>query len=361
MIVDLVRNDLGRVARYGTVTAGEPRIDEHPGLFHMVSRVEAEVQASDEALVRAAFPPGSVTGAPKVQAMKVIAALEATGREVYTGAIGYLSPLAGLELNVAIRTLEVKQGHAWLGAGGGIVADSDPDQELAEALTKARPVLSSLGARTPEPASWRRSHLPPLLEVERPDPKLGLLETMLAIDGHIPLLDAHLRRLGDDSARAALEAAAASAGEGKWRLRLVGGRVEVAAAQRRGPVTLRPVLVPGGLGDRKWADRRFPPDILIVDADGEVLEAGWANVFIVEGGRHVTPPADGRLLPGVTRARLLDSAVEEPITLDRYAQADAVYLTSAVALITPIRGAASAPSASAVLPAGPGSSPARGR
>ena len=122
---------------------------------------------------------------------------------------------------------------------------------------------------------------------------------------------------------------------------------------------LRPALIPGGLGDRKWADRRFPQDILVVDADGEVLEAGWANVFIVEDGRHITPPADGRLLPGVIRARL--KADEEPITLERYEAADAVYLTSAVSLITPVRGAAFAPSPSAVLPAGLGSSPARGR
>jgi para-aminobenzoate synthetase/4-amino-4-deoxychorismate lyase len=357
MIVDLVRNDLGRVARYGTVTASEPRITEHPGLFHMVSRVSADVDGDDEALVRAAFPPGSVTGAPKIAAMQTIAALEATGREVYTGAIGYLSPLAGLELNVAIRTLEVHDGHAWLGAGGGIVADSDPDDELAEALTKARPVLDSLGARTPEPTAWRRQRLPPLLEIERP--RGGVLETMLAIDGRIPLLDAHLQRLGDDSARAELVAAASRAGEGRWRVRLVEGRVEVEPVTERGPVTLRPVLIPGGLGDRKWADRRVPADALIVDADGHVLEGAWANVFIVENGVHITPPADGRILPGITRARI--GAREEPITLERYEQADAVYLTSAISLITPVLNPACAPSLSAEPTSGPGSSPAPGR
>jgi para-aminobenzoate synthetase/4-amino-4-deoxychorismate lyase len=358
MIVDLVRNDLGRVADYGTVTVHEPRIEEHPGLFHMVSDVEAETHASDEDLVRAAFPPGSVTGAPKVQAMKVIAALEATGREVYTGAIGYLSPHQGLELNVAIRTLEVRGEKAWLGVGGGIVAQSEPEQELQEALTKARPVLSALNAKTPDPTVWRRRRLPPLLAIDRPDPRKGVMETMLAIDGHIPLLDDHLQRLGDDSARAELEEAARTAGAGRWRIRLLGDVVEVAPAKGREPV-LRPALIPGGLGDRKWADRRFPSDVLIVDADGEVLEAGWANVFIVEDGRHITPPLDGRLLPGVVRARV--DADEEPITLERYEAADAVYLTSAVSLITPVRGAAFAPSASAVLPAGLGSSPARGR
>jgi anthranilate/para-aminobenzoate synthase component I len=364
MIVDLVRNDLGRVARYGSVVAHPPHIDRHPGLFHMVSRVEAETDASDRDVVRAAFPPGSVTGAPKVQAMKVIAALEATGREVYTGAIGYLSPVAGLELNVAIRTLEVSEGRAWIGVGGGIVADSDPEAELREALDKARPVLGALGARTPVPSPPRRRRLPPLLEIPRPDPRLGLLETMLAVDGDVPLLDAHLERLGDDTHRDEVLEAAAAAGPGRHRVRLLAGRVEVAPA---GPPRAAPrlvgALVPGGLGDRKWADRRVPRDALIVDADGAVLEGAWANVFIVEDGRHVTPPADGRLLPGITRSRViaLTGAAEEEIDLDRLDRADAVYLTSSIALVTPVTGAAFAPSLSAAPTSDRDWSPAPGR
>ena len=87
---------------------------------------ELRAEATDADLLRATFPPGSVTGAPKVQAMKVIAALEATRREAYTGAIGYASPIAGLELSVAIRTFEVAGDRIWIGAGGGVVADSRP-------------------------------------------------------------------------------------------------------------------------------------------------------------------------------------------------------------------------------------------
>ena len=129
MIVDLMRNDLGRVCTYGSVIAPpEPTAEPHPGLWHLVSRVHGELrpEVGNGDLLRATFPPGSVTGAPKVQALKVIAALEPAGREVYTGAIGFASPVAGLELNVAIRTLECGDGRLWLGAGGGIVADSDP-------------------------------------------------------------------------------------------------------------------------------------------------------------------------------------------------------------------------------------------
>jgi para-aminobenzoate synthetase/4-amino-4-deoxychorismate lyase len=149
MIVDLMRNDLGRVCTYGSVIAPpEPTAEPHPGLWHLVSRVHGELrpEVGNRDLLRATFPPGSVTGAPKVQALKVIAALEPVGREVYTGAIGFASPVSGLELNVAIRTLECGDGRLWLGAGGGIVADSDPRSELEEALSKARPIAAAIGS-----------------------------------------------------------------------------------------------------------------------------------------------------------------------------------------------------------------------
>jgi para-aminobenzoate synthetase/4-amino-4-deoxychorismate lyase len=149
MIVDLMRNDLGRVCEYGSVAAPRrPTAEAHPGLWHLVSHVEGRLRAgvADGDVLRATFPPGSVTGAPKVQSLRVIAALERAGREVYTGAIGFASPIAGLELSVAIRTLEMSGGHLWLGAGGGIVADSDPRRELEEALTKARPIAAAVGS-----------------------------------------------------------------------------------------------------------------------------------------------------------------------------------------------------------------------
>ncbi|MGI8714042.1 MAG: chorismate-binding protein [Solirubrobacteraceae bacterium] len=148
MIVDLMRNDLGRVARYGSVRAPRwPTAEALPGLWHLVSHVRAQLRdgVGNADVLRATFPPGSVTGAPKVRALRVIAESELTGREVYTGAIGYASPVAGLELSVAIRTLELRDRHLWLGAGGGIVADSDPARELEEALLKARPIAAAIG------------------------------------------------------------------------------------------------------------------------------------------------------------------------------------------------------------------------
>jgi para-aminobenzoate synthetase/4-amino-4-deoxychorismate lyase len=144
-----MRNDLGRVCEYGTIVAPRrPTAEPHPGLWHLVSHVHGRLRpaVSDGDVLRATFPPGSVTGAPKVQSLRVIADLEPAGREVYTGAIGFASPVAGLELNVAIRTLELAAGRVWLGAGGGIVADSEPRRELEEALAKARPIAAAVGA-----------------------------------------------------------------------------------------------------------------------------------------------------------------------------------------------------------------------
>jgi para-aminobenzoate synthetase / 4-amino-4-deoxychorismate lyase len=149
MIVDLMRNDLGRVCAYGSVIAPRlPTAEAHPGLWHLVSCVRGRLwpDVGNGDLLRATFPPGSVTGAPKVQALRVIGESELTGREVYTGAIGYASPVAGLELSVVIRTLELRHGRLWLGAGGGIVADSDPRRELEEALVKARPIAAAIGS-----------------------------------------------------------------------------------------------------------------------------------------------------------------------------------------------------------------------
>jgi para-aminobenzoate synthetase/4-amino-4-deoxychorismate lyase len=351
MIVDLMRNDLGRVAAYGSVAADpEPAVEPHPGLWHLVSRVRARLRddVGDRELLRATFPPGSVTGAPKVQALKVISELEGTGREVYTGAVGMLSPVAGVELNVAIRTLEVRGEHAWLGAGGGIVADSGPEAELREALVKARPIAEALGASVADLPRVAVVAAPVLPRVRRPDPSLGLVETVLLEDGVPVDLDAHMARLAA-SARAVygLDLGSDLAFErlpGRCRVRITVRAdgthrvdVEPAPAGAPDPVALVPHTLTGGLGAHKWADRPAPPDALLVDLDGTVLEGAFANVWAIEGETLVTPPADGRLLPGTVRARLLERAecVEAPLTLERLRDADGLVLTSSIRLATP--------------------------
>ena len=366
MIVDLMRNDLGRVCEYGSIEVAalnEPR--PAPGVWHLVSTVRGTLrpEAGDSALLRAGFPPGSVTGAPKIQAMRVIAELEAGGREAYTGAIGYASPVAGLELNVAIRTLEMRGERIWMGAGGGIVADSVADAELEECFVKARPVIAAAGARLiEEPRISRIVPVPALAGgADRPDPSVGVFETIL-VRGGVPIdLRAHLARL-DRSTRSlygielpadlATRVIAAASAAPLQRLRVVatadGVEVEsqaLDAEPRLDPVALAPAVLPGGLGAHKWRDRRLLDELaerveavpLIVDLDGDVLEAGYASVFIVEGTHLVTPPLDGRQLPGTVRARVLalHPAREERLTLDRIAAADEVLLASSIRGVHP--------------------------
>ncbi|MCV7381984.1 aminodeoxychorismate synthase, component I [Mycobacterium alsense] len=147
MIVDLVRNDLGRVALVGTVTVPELLVVRRaPGVWHLVSTVSARVptELPMSALLDATFPPASVTGTPKHRARQLISQWEYGRRGIYCGTVGLASPIAGCELNVAIRTVEFgPDGRAVLGVGGGITADSDPDAEWEECLHKAAPIVGT--------------------------------------------------------------------------------------------------------------------------------------------------------------------------------------------------------------------------
>jgi len=147
MIVDLVRNDLGRVAVTGSVTVAELlAVRPAPGVWHLVSTVSARVpvEIPMAALLDATFPPASVTGTPKARARELLAGWEQRRRGVFCGTVGFASPLAGCELNVAIRTVEFDaDGSAILGVGGGITADSDPDLEWDECLHKAAPIVGA--------------------------------------------------------------------------------------------------------------------------------------------------------------------------------------------------------------------------
>ncbi len=391
MIVDLVRNDLGRVCVPGSIAVdslAQPRA--HTGVWHLVSEVSGTLPAGlgDAALVRAAFPPGSVTGAPKVAALNVIAELESTPRDVYTGAIGFASPVSGLELNVAIRTFEFAGERAWLGVGGGIVADSDPAAEADECLTKALPLLDAIQARLgdrADPAVATGARQPSRLgpkPISRPDPAAGVFETLLVADGRPVALARHLARLQDsvcqlygkelpEGLAEELTDRALHVDRARMRVSARPGRsgicaeVELTPApDRRSPVRLHPVTVPGGLGAHKWIDRRLLDALrdgaggepLLCDLDGYVLESARANVFALDtGGRLLTPPADGRILPGVTRARVLELAkrlqietVVRAVRLSEIARAEELFVTGSLGGIEPAHLAGSAPEPGAV-------------
>jgi para-aminobenzoate synthetase/4-amino-4-deoxychorismate lyase len=375
MIVDLVRNDLGRVCLPGSISVDTlQQARAHVGVWHLVSEVSGTLrpEVGDSGLVRAAFPPGSVSGAPKVAAMNVIAELESTRRGVYTGAIGFASPVAGLELSVAIRTFEAREDRIWLGVGGGVVADSDPLGEAAECAVKAGPLLAAIGARAA--VSDETSLTPPRpgrlgpKPVPRPDPRAGVFETMLIADGRPLALEAHLARLAHSvnvlygrALGACLGDELLEAARGLDRARL---RVDIVPrvgdlhtqitvtelAPRRVPVRLRPTSLPGGLGPHKWIDRRLLDALgdrdaqpLLCDLDGFVLESARASVFMVDSRSTVlTPPHDGRILPGITATRVLGLARKlgfearaEPISLGALATASELFVTGALGGVEP--------------------------
>lgn len=147
MIVDLVRNDIGRVARFGTVHVPELMIIEgYATVLQMVSTIRGTLEPGVDAvaLIKACFPGGSVTGAPKIEVMKIIDRLEPVKRGVYSGSLGYIDFSGALDLNIAIRTLVIKDGRAHFGVGGAIVADSEPRAEYEETLTKAQALIEAL-------------------------------------------------------------------------------------------------------------------------------------------------------------------------------------------------------------------------
>ncbi|MBI2869922.1 MAG: aminodeoxychorismate synthase, component I [Chloroflexi bacterium] len=149
MIVDLERNDLGRVCRYGSVRVTElAALETYPTVFHLTSTVQGRLAPGKDRidLLKASFPGGSITGAPKVRAMEIIEELEPTRRSVYTGAIGYLGFGGSLDLNIVIRTFLVKGHRAYFQVGGGIVYDSEPEAEYHETLDKARSLIRALQA-----------------------------------------------------------------------------------------------------------------------------------------------------------------------------------------------------------------------
>jgi para-aminobenzoate synthetase/4-amino-4-deoxychorismate lyase len=364
MIVDLMRNDLGRVAVPGTVRVDELcTVRAMAGVWHMVSTVTGKLrdEVSDGDLLRAAFPPGSVTGAPKVRAMEIIGELEPTAREVYTGSVVLASPVAGLTSSVAIRTFEVTDGRVWIGVGGGIVADSTPASEYGECLAKARPLLSAIGAGL-DPNDLhgevaRGGH--PLV-----DPSRGVFETIRSIDGrvvdpgpHLDRLAASVRCLYGDlplPTLAGLAEAARTVPNGRGRLRVSVCPVEVPVVtascepfdRNDGALglSLRRCAAPGGLGPHKWRDRswlerqdcRSGEVLLLIDGDG-VLEASRSNLFAVLGPTVLTPPTDGRILPGLARHRVIEllrrdgfEVREERTTLDAMAVASEVFVTNSL-------------------------------
>ena len=345
MITDMVRNDLGRIALPGSVCVTRLfEAQRHPGVWQMISRVQARSQASLTETLRALFPAASVTGAPKVQAMRQIAARERSPRGIYCGTIGYAAPDGTASFNVAIRTLLVDRqtGQAQFGTGSGIVWDSQPQAEARECRLKAR-------------------------ALRRPPAPFGLIETLrwTPAEGYF-LLDEHLRRLRDSAiwagialragaAQAALQAAATGFRQVPQRVRLEltgDGDLSVQAAPLVWPgrrmwtlaLAAEPVDESNPMLFHKTtrrdvygqarAQHPMADDVLLWNRRGELTETTIANFAFLRGGVWHTPPLGCGLLPGTLRAALLRQGRIREGMLRR----DELAATPALAVFNAVRG-----------------------
>ncbi len=332
MIVDLLRNDLARVATPGTVAVPELfSIETYPTLHQMTSEVTARLAPGRDAIdaLAALFPCGSITGAPKLRAMEIIDTLEPETRGPYTGAIGHLAPSGDAAFNVTIRTLVIdRPGHARLGLGAGIVADSDPEAEWRECLSKGEFLTRAPGAFD-------------LIETLRFDPEEGFR----FLDRHMTRLESSAARFGfpysPHATRNLLQAAVALTATPR-RVRLLLGRgggmaVETAPLPLYpdSPVTVVPYDLPSPPDPIRLAHKSSARSLyvtalaaaraqapcfetILVRPDGFVTEGSFTNIFVRRAdGLLITPPLADGLLPGVMRAALLDSgqAIEARLTL----------------------------------------------
>ncbi|MFH0880291.1 MAG: aminodeoxychorismate synthase component I [Lentisphaerota bacterium] len=343
MIVDMVRNDLGRVAEIGSVTAPSLfAVEQYPSVWQMTSTVQARTTASLSQILQATFPPASITGAPKSRTMEIIADLETTPRRVYTGAVGYLSPGCRAQFNVAIRTLLIhrKNGEAEYGVGGGIVWDSKWASERQECRIKAK-----------------------VLSMRRPD--FDLLETLRwAPESGCDLLRYHLKRLAESAAyfqytldtslvRLELDQLASRLPPAPHRVRLL--------ASRKGAVRVEATPLPPGPSSfpditlaqspvdssdvflyhktthrdsylEALKTRPGCSDALLFNQAGEITETTIANVVVELDGQLFTPPIRCGLLPGTFRSFLLDQNKirERVVTKEEILQSPNIFLINSV-------------------------------
>lgn len=329
MIVDLLRNDLGRLALIGSVSVPEIfKVETYPTLHTMVSTVSAQLKPAIqvEQIVRALFPCGSVTGAPKIRAMEIIRELEASPRGVYCGAIGHFAPDGSARFNVAIRTITISGGAGELGIGGAVVQDSTAEAEYAECLLKAH-----------------------YFESERRP--IGLIETLRFHNG-FARLERHLDRMQYSAAALALpfertaaieslDAAVRHTGCGPSRVRLAlseDGAFSCSAA----PLEISPAIWSYAISPHRVSSadqllrhkstwREFYDDerarlaasigcdeVIFLNERDELAEGSRTNIFVRKGDRLVTPALAAGVLDGVLRRELIETGKcrEEVLKLD---------------------------------------------
>lgn len=338
MIVDMIRNDIGRIAQSGTVKIPKVfEVEKYPTVWQMTSTVHAKTHKSVPDIIKALFPCASITGAPKVRTMEIISELETSPRGTYTGSIGFIAPDKSAQFNVAIRTVVIdkKTSKAEYGVGGGIVWDSTNSDEYNECLVKTR-FLSN------------------------PIPDFSILESILwTPEEGFFLLDYHLSRMkrsaeyfdyhfDEEKIRTVLTEQNSPAM--KVRVLLdIEGNISVASSpigpiknELRVVIASKPINKNNPFLYHKTTNRKIYDDIkskysnydevILWNEDGEITEGITSNIIIKRGDRLYTPPISCGLLAGTFRQYLLDKGEvkEKIITLDELKKLDEVYLINSI-------------------------------
>ena len=370
MIVDLMRNDLGRVCGGGSVFVAEhKRLEPYHNVFHLVSVIKGELAAEKDSvdLLKATFPGGSITGCPRIRAMEIIDELEPVRRHIYTGAIGYLSFHESLDLSIAIRTATVFQDRMIFSVGGGVVFDSKPADEFEETLHKGRSLMSMLqtGETSPEAVEWiwRNGKMVPMDQAAIPVADLGVqygmgfFETIRADNGRLYFLEKHVQRfyrawaalfeipapdltwdaiiarvlikngLGKTTAAVKMMATFGEPSKGFHQPNLV------VVAKKYEP---RPAIIDNQglalvtypdsrqtpLADHKtlnyayyylagkWANHKGADEALILNPDGSVSETNTANILLFNG-KTVSCPQSAHVLSGIMEHQVVDYLLEQ--------------------------------------------------
>ncbi len=359
MIVDLLRNDLSRVCLPGSVRVPQLfDLETYPTLHTLTSTIEGDLQkdAGLPLIMRALFPCGSVTGAPKIRAMEVISELEAGPRGPYTGALGWIAPNGDFSFNVAIRTLTVSaEGRMTYPVGAGIVSDSDPAGEYAECLLKAKVIMDEAAPfELIETLLWSpgdgfaylTTHLDRLeasaqffdFAFDRPAVQTAIQHAVEThanqTQGTTGPLRVRLTLDADGTTNITCSLLNQNAAPPFLRLCLADRTIDAADPYRRHKTTRRCVY-DDALAAAK--DAGFD-EVLFSNQYGELTEGAWTNLFIDLGGDClVTPPVASGLLPGVLRGDLIASgkAIEQALTLDDLRAAKAVFVGNSVRGLMP--------------------------
>ncbi|MEI8032833.1 MAG: aminodeoxychorismate synthase component I [Chlorobiaceae bacterium] len=353
MIVDLLRNDLGRICRPGSVEAGELFVTEtYPTLHQMVSAIRGEERPGVGLYerFRALYPSGSITGAPKIRSMKLIRDLEAGSRGIYTGTAGFIAPDGDMIFNVAIRTIELSGGRGVYGTGSGIVWDSEPLEEYRECRLKARILedASAPGFEIFESILWSYAYLWPEEHLERMAASASALGFPWRRDearGLLGRLEEEMRQRGTrfkvkltlsfrGEFGVSYAPAPVSPGITPLRLCVAAHRTDTSTALLFHKTTRR------ALYDRYYglALQKGFDEVLFLNERDEVTEGAISNLFVRSGRRFLTPPLQSGILNGIYRNYALSSRPlfsESVLTLRDLQDADMVFVANSVRGLRP--------------------------